>query len=237
MRDVRRVWRCARRRFAPRVDDEVPKAIIARYLPAAPVIVEAGAHRGFDTVQLSRQFPDGIVHAFEPVPGIYAALRERTASHANVRTYRQALAKATGTSVLYVSDGASDQSSSLRRPKTHLQELPDITFDRMIDVRTSSLDDWAAKYGIERVDLFWLDLQGAELDALQGGEGLLSSAAAVYTEVVATEQYEGAALYPELRRWLEDRGFAVEVEWLPWGGGNVLFVRPRTRPQRARIRS
>jgi hypothetical protein len=59
----------------------------------------------------------------------------------------------------------------------------------------------------------------------------LSSATAVYTEVIATEQYEGAALYPELRRWLEDRGFVVEIEKLPWGGGNVLFVRRATRPQ------
>lgn len=184
-------------------------------------------------MELSEQFPDGIVHAFEPVPAIHAALCERTASRANVRTYQQALAGTTGTSQLYVSGGASDQSSSLRRPKTHLRELPDVTFGEAIEVLTTSLDDWAAQHGVDRVDFLWLDLQGTELDALRGGEGLLSSATAVYTEVIATEQYEGAALYPELRRWLEDRGFVVQIEKLPWGGGNVLFVRRGTRPQPA----
>jgi FkbM family methyltransferase len=169
MRPVRRVWSGLRRRLAPQVDAEVPKGLIARYLPAAPVIVEAGAHRGVDTVELSEQFPDGIVHAFEPVPAIHAALCERTASRANVRTYQQALARTTGTSQLYVSGGASDQSSSLRRPKTHLRELPDVAFGEAIEVLTTSIDDWAAQHGVDRVDFLWLDLQGTELDALRGG--------------------------------------------------------------------
>jgi hypothetical protein len=37
-----------------------------------PTIVEAGAHSGLDTVYLSRLFRDGAVHAFEPVPDLYA---------------------------------------------------------------------------------------------------------------------------------------------------------------------
>jgi len=40
------------------------------------------------------------------------------------------------------------------------------------------------------------------------------------------EMYEGVALYPEMRQWLEVQGFSVKREEIPWAdSGNVLFVR------------
>src|SRR6266487_2479433 len=47
---------------------------IARRLPARPVIVEAGAHNGSDTVVLARLRPGAFVHAFEPVPRLFQEL-------------------------------------------------------------------------------------------------------------------------------------------------------------------
>ena len=49
-------------------------------------------------------------------------------------------------------------------------------FGDAIEVLTTSLDDWAAQHGVDRVDFLWLDLQGTELDALRGGERLWRSA-------------------------------------------------------------
>jgi FkbM family methyltransferase len=199
---------------------------MARYLPEDPVVVEAGAHRGFDTLTLARQWPGGTIHAFEPVPHIYEDMARRVTPCGNVRTYRAALASVSGSAEMFVSGGGGDQSSSLRAPKEHLVDLPEITFDETITVQTVSIDDWAAREDVERVDLFRLDLQGAELDALRGAERMLQTAVAIYTEVIATEQYEGAALYPALRDWLVSRGFRPEIEKLPWdGAGNVLFLR------------
>lgn len=128
---------------------------------------------------------------------------------------------------MQVSSG-NDQSSSLLAPTR--AGLPGETrFERTEDVDVISFDAWAERNGVERVDFFWLDLQGSELAALKGAERLLSTATAVYTEVALYEQYRGEGLYPELRAWLEARGFRVEIEKLPWGvGGNVLFVRART---------
>ena len=44
-----------------------------RYLPRAPVIIEAGAHDASDTAHFARLHGDGSIHAFEPDP---ATLRE-----------------------------------------------------------------------------------------------------------------------------------------------------------------
>ncbi|MEA4909576.1 MAG: FkbM family methyltransferase [Anaerolineaceae bacterium] len=196
------------------------------YLPDAPIIFEAGAYMGEDTLEMARHWPAGHVHAFEPMPGLYKKAVERTRRCANVTCYPFALGKEAGHQRFYVSGGDSTGSSSLLPPKGHLDYHPTVTFQEEIEVETLSLDDWAQRYAIPGVDFMWLDLQGYELFALQGAEEVLKTTRAIYAEVSLVELYQGAPLYPELRAWLETRGFRVERELLAWKeGGNVLFVR------------
>jgi FkbM family methyltransferase len=198
-----------------------------------PTIVEAGAHRGLDTVCLSRLFKDGTVHAFEPVPELFAKLRKRTAGLANVRTYNCALGARSGEATLHLSAGSSDGSSSLLRPSGHLEFHPRVTFAASLQVPCVSLDDWARENGIAKVDLVWLDLQGLEFDVLSASSLVLPTVKVIYTEVSLKEMYAGAPLYAEYRSWLEARGFAIVDEDLRWADmGNVLLARwapPSTR--------
>jgi FkbM family methyltransferase len=221
----------ARARKAPkRAAGEDPRAIplvtIAGHLPPDPVIVEAGAHVGRDTVRMAHLWPGGRIHAFEPLPKVFDMLRRNTRGLPNVLTYRLALGPASGTAALYVSGGSSDGSSSLLPPKKHLDYHPEVSFEERLDVETITLDDWAARESIPRVDLLWLDLQGIEPLVLRSGERTLAGASAVHTEVNLVENYEGAILYGELRSWLAERGFEVAAEDLRWeDGGDVLFLR------------
>lgn len=195
-------------------------------LGEAPTIVEAGAHSGLDTVHLGRMFRNGTVHAFEPVPALYARLASRTKGLANVRTYNSALGARTDRATLHLSGGSSDGSSSLRRPTGHLEVHPNVTFAASLEVACLSLDDWARQNGIAKVDMLWLDLQGLEHDVLSASSLVLPTVKAIYTEVSLQEMYEGACLYPEYRRWLEGQGFEVVAEDLRWVDmGNVLLVR------------
>ena len=204
----------------------ISKSVIAQYLPANPIIIEAGAYIGDDTAGLSRQFPKGTIHAFEPVPVLYSQLSKRTRPHKNVICHPLALSNQPGEAVMYVSQGASNASSSLLRPKDHLIDHPDVRFTEMIHVQCTTLDDWVAESNIERVDFLWLDMQGHELNALKSGLKVLEKVVAIYTEVNLKEVYEDAPLYNELRIWLERQGFEVVLEELPWqDAGNVLFVR------------
>jgi len=199
---------------------------MAPHLPSAAVIVEAGAHAGGDTRALARRWPAGRVYALEPIPELYAALVESVADQSNVSCHQLALGPENAQLPMWVSSGASDGSSSLRAPKTHLTSHPDVTFDDVVTVESVTLDSFAAAQGIEP-DLLWLDLQGGELDALRAGEHVLRSARLIHAEVSVLEEYEGCALYPEVRDWLATRGFEVLVEALPPDEpqGNVLFLR------------
>jgi hypothetical protein len=122
--------------------------------------------------------------------------------------------------------GASNASSSLLRPKEHVVDHPDVLFNSEIEIQTITLDDWAEKHGVKKVDFLWLDMQGYELAALKAAHVALKSVLAIYTEVSLRETYEGVPLYSDVRDWLEERGFRVEREESPWPDvGNVLLVR------------
>lgn len=217
----------AMRRLDPRSWRETIRlSEIAPYVPAAAVVVEAGAHVGSDTVRLARRWPKGHVYAFEPVPELFAKLQTRAACRRNVSCIQLALGERDGTEEIHVSGGASDASSSLLRPKEHLRDHPNVTFGRTATVEVRTLDSWAAENGVGRVDLLWLDLQGLELQVLQAAPTTLAGVSVIHAEVSLHETYEGVALYPELAQWLAAQGFAIAVERLPWDDmGNVLFVR------------
>jgi FkbM family methyltransferase len=215
----------------------IDKRLLAPLLPDDPVVIDAGAHVGSDTLDFARRWPKGTVHAFEPVPQVYAQLVAATRETRNVATYEQALGPFTGTTGIHVSGGASDGSSSMRRPTQHLAAHPTVTFDREVQIRVQTLDDWAADHSVDRVDCMWLDMQGSELDALRAGEGVLRTVRAIVTETFTQQLYEGAPLWPELRAFLEEHGFAVVHEEFPWsdGVGNVVLARHRSnKPRRNR---
>jgi FkbM family methyltransferase len=203
----------------------IPLSYMKRFLPENPTIVEAGAHKGKDTIRLSKTWPKGFVHAFEPVPELYTKLLTTTKKKQNVMCYPFALSDNSGTSRIFISGGISDGSSSLLRPLEHIKIFPDVTFDSFIDVEAITLDDWAEKYSIRDVALLWLDLQGMELNVLKSGARMLKNVRVLYTEVSLVETYKNGPLYPELRDWLEDNGFKVQREEITGLMGNVLFVR------------
>ena len=209
-------------------DGTIPLSQILPYVPDSPVVIEAGAFNGMDTLKLSKQFNKGHIHAFEPVPEVYQQLVERAGQLPNVTTHPVALGAAPGTLTMYLSGATAEQrsSSSLLPPKDHLKIHDHIAFDERIEVPVITLDGWAAEADVERVDFMWLDMQGNELAVLKASPRIMATVQAIYTEVSLVETYEGVPLYGELREWMESQGFTVAIEKLPWKDmGNVLFVR------------
>lgn len=210
--------------IAPGKTPEIVRYLFA-LLPPSPVIVEAGAHNGLHTVWLSILSGTGTVHAFEPVPTVYRQLISNTFSRRNVCRYKLAVSGMCGHAAMHISAGGSDASSSLHAPKEHLAHVPSVTFDQSLTVDTITLDAWADSHGVRKVDLLWLDMQGHELAALQAAPRVLESVSVVYMEVSLVELYEGALLYPEVRAWMESRGFVVIREDLSAEAGDIVFSR------------
>ena len=204
----------------------VPLRYFAKFLPDDPVILEAGAYNGGDTREIALRWPRGHVHAFEPVPELLALVKQQAAGLKNISCYDVALGPEDGSAEFYVSGGASDASSSLLRPSGHLDEHPDVSFERTLHVKVRSIDSWAAENNVSKVDFMWIDMQGAEMAALKGAKKILPTVKVIYTEVSLKPLYETGPLYPEFREWLDAQGFKVAREALASEDcGNVVFVR------------
>jgi FkbM family methyltransferase len=204
----------------------ISKRYIKRFLPLNPVIVEAGAHIGLDTIEMSKIWINGIVYSFEPIPQLFDKLMENTINLRNVRCFNLALSEKSGITEMFVSSGQSDASSSLLIPKEHLSVHPGVVFNSVIEVPTMTLDLWAEENMVNKVDFLWLDMQGCELSMLKASPRILRNVRVIRTEVFLKELYEGAPLYVEVREWLENHGFRVELEKLAWNdAGYILFVR------------
>jgi FkbM family methyltransferase len=205
--------------------EKISKSKIRPYLPNNPVIIDCGAHDGTDSILLSKVL-QGTVHAFEPVPSIFTRLVQNTSRY-QIQCYQTALSATNGTATFFLSSGTSDASSSLLKPKEHLIDHPTVTFEDHLTVQTSTLDHWAAQYGIASVDLLWLDMQGAELKMLAASKTILPTVKVIHSEVSTKETYEGTCTYNQLADFLKSHGFTVMIEAIPHGAdmGNVLFVR------------
>jgi FkbM family methyltransferase len=105
----------------------------------------------------------------------------------------------------------NDASSSILPLKEHLSAYPDVTEDKVIKVITHRVDGIIFQNGWQgKFDFVNLDLQGAELIALQGMEKTLQDDIKwVYTEVNYKELYEGCALMEDISKYLAKFGFEV----------------------------
>jgi FkbM family methyltransferase len=131
--------------------------------PPGSVAVDVGAHIGYLTLELARAVgPAGRVYAMEPDPAVAATLRSnlrRNGLAARVVVVERAAGATSGRASLYVSGGGETSS---------LAAVPG--FRRELDVAVTPVDD---VIGDDPVDVVKLDVEGAEVAALQGMKRLL----------------------------------------------------------------
>jgi len=207
--------------------------IIKQYLPENPIIIEAGAYDGRETLRIAKLWPHASIHTFEPVPELFEKLKANTAHLPHVHCYQMALSDATGTATLHISEnptkpGRASQANSLLKPDKRL-ELSPLIFPHTIQVPTITIDDWAAQHTIDHVDFLKLDVQGYELNIIKSSPRILQSVKVILTEVEFVQAYQGQYLYADVKSWLESHGctmigkdFTHDIDWF---FGNALFVR------------
>jgi FkbM family methyltransferase len=140
--------------------------LLAGALPSGSVVVDVGANIGFFTVALAR-VAGARVYAVEPMPGNVARLR------------RNVDANGLGGSVTVVAHALGDEPGELwLLPESAASETgnaapaaPGVAGAVRVEVRR--LDDVADESGIDRCDLLKIDVEGAELAVLRGGEAFV----------------------------------------------------------------
>ena len=206
---------------------EISKYFFADYLQQNSVILEAGAHIGRNTVKFAKLFTEGIIYAFEPVPNLYKELKENTKIFSNVKTFNMALSDREEEITLYVSSGRSTALSSLYKPlDENLAKHPETIFEK-IKVFSTTIDAWAIAHNIQNIDFIWLDLQGAELKALHGGQNILKTSKLLFIEGSLKERYAREPLVHDVANWLEEKNFrAIYRDEPKHNKVNILYLKP-----------
>ena len=128
-------------------------------------IFDVGANKG-DFVRMletALQVPFR-VFAFEPGAHTFTLLQAAVREFDNVTLENAGLGQAPGTATLYSDHAGSGLASLSKRRLDHFG----IDMAQTESVRLDSVDAYCARCGIERIDLLKLDVEGHELDVLQG---------------------------------------------------------------------
>ena len=158
-RFARRVYSTFSTGEGSRYDRETIK-VMRRVLDEESTCIDVGAYRGDMLSEMLRIVRKGAVFAFEPIPENYRYL---TKKYGRARVFNVALADWVGQGVFYHVLGRPARSGLEK------QEYPDPAEDvRQIKVAVDTLDRTLPRQG--GVDLIKIDVEGAELLVLRGGE-------------------------------------------------------------------
>jgi FkbM family methyltransferase len=184
----------------------------------SPCIVELGAHTGDDSDWLDAACSEATHHILvEPDPRNCQIILDRSAQNPINRTRRLiigAVSDKPGIQAFHFSDNArtgDHGSGSLRQPTGHL-EMKHITFNFSGMVQCYTLDQIFEREWLSKIDLLWVDVQGAEDLMIRGGQMALKHTRYLFVEVETVELYAGQALERDLYAMLPGWDVAMRSE-------------------------
>jgi FkbM family methyltransferase len=140
-------------------------AALEALVTPSSVCLDVGANVGPVSLALGRLCGEGRVHAFEPVAASFAFLERNLASNgaANVTAHRLALSDTDGTATINYNRQAAGAAFISEHLADGVAEQVSLT----------TLDKWAASARLERLDLLKIDVEGSELQVLDGAAATL----------------------------------------------------------------
>ena len=177
-------------------------------LGEAPTVFDVGGHAGDYTDALLRARPHGHAYVFEPSDSHFRMLQERFGGRTNVTLEKVGLGARACEAPLYKTGDISGLASLTRRRLDHFGVEMDVV--ETVAVRT--LDEVVEQYGIATIDLLKIDVEGHELDVLNG------ATKAFRNNRIKLVQFEFGGCNLDTRTTLQDffyffreRGFALAL--------------------------
>jgi len=198
-----------------------------------PIVFEFGMCDGYHSNLmldiLSKAKKKFTYHGFEPVRELEQAIRLNFDTNlGSVCKFNKAIAAEIGIVDFFKSDGFKMEngkvidhyygSSSIRKPKLVTEAWKDMTFEHR-KVEATTFDAHVSHYGLKGniIDFIWADIQGAEVDLINGGKETFKNVRYFYTEYANSEYYEGEIGLPEICAMLTD--FEIVEDYI----GDVLL--------------
>jgi FkbM family methyltransferase len=180
------------------------------------VCVDVGSAAGLYTLVLSRLVGStGEVHSVEPLTFAHTRWTRILGSRngRNVRHHAVALGSEPGSADMSVPIGRFGPvtgRSFLAWKSSGLGSNAEFASQMAVTVKIDTLDDLCARAKLERLDLIKVDVEGAELHVLQGGQHAIERfKPAVLIEIEARHTARYKYTVEEIKDWLLSRGYSM----------------------------
>jgi FkbM family methyltransferase len=178
------------------------------------VVFDIGSRDGLQAVELSNVFRKAEIIAIECNRETLEKCRRNVAQNPRIKLIDKAINSYTGRCTFYPidpsrtvttwPDGNPGASSLFVATGDYTAEK---YIQNEVEVDCIRLDVLCGQLQIDVIDLVWMDLQGAELLALQSAGALLDKIRYIYTEVSHHAIYKGQCLFDDVDAFLTARGF------------------------------
>lgn len=181
---------------------EEEREFLSSYPIGRGAIIDVGANLGLVSLALAKRFPERVIHAFEPCPSTFQALKANVElnSCANVLPLRSAVAEHDG-------ETSFDANPTVRGTAS----IANYEGEFVTTVPCTTLDSYAERNAIDEIAFLKVDVEGFEAAVFQGAERILSErrAAVIYYEVCPGNS-EKSGLAPELpTQILQRHGYSI----------------------------
>lgn len=200
-------------------------ALQQRYDMKVTGVLHVGAHLA-EEAETYEELGMHNVWWVEANPKVYPHIRKNTRPYPNQKLIKGLVYSEPGVELGFNVTNYDGMSSSILEFGTHPSFSPDTVFVDRITLTTTTIDD-LVRDNVVTANFLNMDLQGAELHALQGATEYLKTVDYVMTEVNCEEVYIGAAQVEQLDEFLEAYRFErMDTYWVPdQGWGDALYIK------------
>ena len=198
------------------------------------VCIDVGAAAGLYTVVLAQLVgPEGRVHSIEPLSFAHPVWTRvlRAQASGNVRHYTEALGAEPGRGMMSVPMGRYGFVTGRSFLDWKAQGLGSNTeFPGQVEVAVTveTLDDLCARADLTRLDFIKIDVEGAELRVLEGGEHAIETfKPAMLIEIEARHTARYGYSPADIVGWLAKRDYAMHAWQDGWQPADTVCLHAR----------
>jgi FkbM family methyltransferase len=184
------------------------------------VIFDVGSRDGLQSIEFYNHFPNATIYCFECNPNTINICKKNIENYKDrIHLIEGAVSDYDGEITFYPinqqqtitswEDGNPGASSIFKSNGTYTEEYY-IQYE--ITTNCHRLDSVMKLNNIPKVDIIWMDLQGAELLALKGLGDFLKGVQLIHTEVSYKEMYSGQVMFDELHSFMINNHFILKNE-------------------------
>jgi len=186
-------------------------------------VLHIGAHYGEEYNDYVRNGIRKMIF-FEPIHSNYLQLCKSIPNNDEIRIINQALGNMKGITIMNIESANNGQSCSIFEPLKHLEQYPNIVFDKKEVVSIDKLDN--IEFDRNQFNMINIDVQGYELEVFKGAIETLPFIDIIYTEVNREELYKNCAMIDEIDTFLSDFGFVrILTDWTGGTWGDALYLK------------